>query len=126
MTQRSILFLASLSGALAVALGAFGEHLLSDLITDARMKSYQTAARYHLIHSVLLVVIALSGRPKTNRKLHAFRFIAFGVLLFSGSLYTMVILHALEVQADWLGAVTPAGGVLLIIGWLLVARLFRP
>lgn len=105
--------LAGIVGALGVALGAFGAHGLKQVVTDAHLlEVWDTAARYHLVHAVLLAVVALHpGRP-----VWATRLILAGICVFSGSLYAMTLTG---VRA--LGAVTPVGGVLLIAGWLALA-----
>lgn len=116
---------AALLGALAVVLGAFGAHGLKDAVTPEHLAIWETAARYHLIHAVLLVVVA--GRPeRTNR--WTYPLILTGTAVFAGSLYLMVGLGALlgdttpaAQQLRLLGAVTPIGGVLLIAGWASLA-----
>jgi uncharacterized membrane protein YgdD (TMEM256/DUF423 family) len=104
--------LAGVMGALAVALGAFGAHGLKTRIEDPHLlEVWDTAARYHLVHAVVLLVIA--GRdvgPWPPRLLVA------GIALFSGSLYLMTL-----TGARWLGAITPLGGVCFIAAWLLLA-----
>jgi len=100
-------------GALGVALGAFGAHGLKGVVTDARLlEVWETAARYHLIHAVALGLVA--AHPRSPAWAGAL-FVA-GILLFSGSLYTMTL-----TGARWLGAVTPVGGLCLIAGWLVLA-----
>lgn len=96
-------------GALAVATGAFGAHGLRELVAPERLVTWQTAAHYHLVHAVVLLVLAT--RPTVPRL--AFGLLTLGVALFSGSLYLLVLL-----DQGWLGAVTPFGGVAMIAGWL--------
>ncbi len=103
--------LAALSGAVAVAAGAFGAHALADRVPPERLQTWETAARYHLIHAVLLLILA--RRDDTL----AFRLIAAGTLIFAGSLYLLVLL-----DLPLLGAVTPVGGLCLIFGWIALAR----
>lgn len=104
--------LVGILGALAVAAGAFGAHGLEGHVTPERLTTWKTAANYHLIHSVVLFVLA--GRPAHP---WSFRLFVAGILLFSGSLYLLVLL-----DLPWLGAVTPLGGVSFILGWLSLAR----
>ena len=106
--------IAALFGASAVALGAFGAHgLKSILLANQTAENWQTAANYHLIHSVVLLALAL--RPPTPRL--PFFLIAFGTFIFSGTLY---ILAYTNLRA--LGAITPIGGTALILGWLSLLR----
>lgn len=97
--------LGGLLAALAVMLGAFGAHALAG---NVRLDVWKTAALYHLVHAVALL---LPGLPTATRWLHA-----SGVVVFSGSLYLLVLL-----DTPSLGAVTPVGGLCFIAGWLLAA-----
>lgn len=112
MTGGDLRRVAGVIGALGVMAGAFGAHALSGMVTEARLETWETAARYHLIHAVVLVVLSLipTLRPLTSRLILA------GMFIFSGSLYTLVLS-----DVPWLGAITPIGGVLLIAGWLSLA-----
>jgi uncharacterized membrane protein YgdD (TMEM256/DUF423 family) len=102
---------AGLSGALAVAMGAFGAHALKAQVTAEQMDVWKTAATYHLAHSVLLAALQGHKRHATSSKL-----ILAGTTLFSGSLYLLVLTGVKK-----FGAVTPLGGVALILGWLAAA-----
>lgn len=99
-------------GFAAVALGAFGAHGLKPQLAERGTAAiWETAALYHLVHSAVLLALAL-GLPGAR---WAFRFFVAGVVLFSGSLY----LYALS---GWkpLAFVTPAGGIGLLAGWAAV------
>jgi uncharacterized membrane protein YgdD (TMEM256/DUF423 family) len=104
---------AGIVGALGVALGAFGAHGLKGVVSDpALLVTWETAARYHLIHALALgLVAAHPGQPKLAGGLFI-----IGMLLFSGSLYLLVLS-----EQRWLGAITPLGGLALIAGWLALA-----
>lgn len=120
--ERIFIVLSGAYGALAVGLGAFGAHglqrRLSHLEDGAkRLQWWETAAHYHLVHALALGLVAyLLGRHAGSLASGAGFCFAAGVLLFSGSLYTMTLTG---VRA--LGAVTPFGGLLLIAGWVLLA-----
>ena len=111
---------ASISGTLAVVCGAFGAHGLRGLVPAESIASWQTAASYHLLHSVALLALGLfavqAGRPV--------RWPAGlwtgGILLFSGSIYLLVL-----TGQRWLGPVTPVGGLLLVAGWASLLLLVR-
>lgn len=100
---------AAVLGALAVAAGAFGAHGLRDMVTPERLDVWRTGALYHLVHAVVLLGIASRPAPRVL----PFALLTAGIVLFSGSLYLLVLL-----DAGWLGAVTPFGGVAFIAGWL--------
>lgn len=112
------LVVAGLSGAAAVAAGAFGAHALRDALEAAQRETFETAARYHLVHSLALAAVAvLAARAPGDRAVDAAGWLfALGIVVFSGSLYALVLSGV-----RWLGAVTPIGGVLLIGGWLALA-----
>lgn len=112
------LVVAGLSGATAVAAGAFGAHVLRDVLGAAQRETFETAARYHLVHALALAAVALlAARAPGARAVDAAGWLfALGTVVFSGSLYALVLSGQ-----RWLGAVTPIGGVLLIGGWLTLA-----
>ncbi len=100
---------AALLGATAVAAGAFGAHALSAHVTPERLETWRTGAHYHLVHSVVLLALALAGDPSPWGR----RLFTAGTLVFAGSLYLLVLL-----DVPVLGAVTPIGGASLIAGWV--------
>jgi uncharacterized membrane protein YgdD (TMEM256/DUF423 family) len=94
---------------LAVALGAFGAHAFRSTIESHGMLDiWNKAVLYHLIHAIALFVLALYG--SANRS--AWWLLFIGILLFSGSLYTMALTNL-----RWLGAITPLGGLCFLAGW---------
>ncbi len=106
--------LASLSGMLAVVLGAFGAHGLRGRLDDYAMGVYETAVQYHMYHSLALLavgVIAL-GQPHTAMLKSSGWLFLVGILIFSGSLYLLAL-----TGVKWLGAITPLGGLAFIAGW---------
>lgn len=105
--------IAALLGFAAVALGAFGAHGLKQTLAALHTEDlWKTAASYHLAHAVVLLALAQSG---TDRKWTYGVFMA-GITIFSGSLYLLAV-----TGIRWLGAVTPFGGVCLLLGWLALA-----
>ena len=109
LTASTALKITAAIGALAVALGAFGAHGLEDLLTrTGRVETWKTAALYHLLHSVVLLV--LLHLPKWRPL--SWMLFAAGITVFSGSLYLLCL-----TDTGWLGAVTPIGGLLFIAGW---------
>ena len=114
--RTPLLRVAALLGLTAVALGAFGAHGLEKWIGDPRrLEIWDTAVLYHLVHSVMLYIIAVAGVLRRA----AWRAMAAGIVVFSGSLYLLVLTNV-----KWLGAITPIGGVLFLVGWGLLV--FRP
>ena len=110
----SFLF-ATIGGALAVVLGAFGSHCLRGRIEERLLETFQTAVEYQMYHCLALMMVAVLMREwgsSVALEIASYAFI-LGVLLFSGSLYGLVLMHM-----KWLGPVTPVGGLCLIVGWI--------
>lgn len=108
---------------LGIILGAFGAHALRGELAEQAFNAFQTGVHYQIYHGLGLMALGLSGAVMPDNRLldrHLLRWSAIcmlgGVILFSGSLY-LLALTGLAV----FGPVTPAGGLLLIAGWLLFA-----
>ena len=99
---------------LAVALGAFGAHSLrSTLESRGMLDVWNKAVFYQFIHAIALLVLALYGTINRGACL----LLLIGILLFSGSLYLLALIPQAR---DWLGPVTPMGGLCLLAGWALL------
>ena len=110
---RVIIMAAGLSGLMAVAFGAFAAHGLQKLGNPLLVEWVKTGASYQLWHAgALLGLIAIGGRIGTGLTRAVFLSFFLGSLIFAVSLYALALL-----QWMWLGAVTPIGGVLMIVGW---------
>lgn len=114
--------LGALLALLGVAAGAFGAHALRDRLDPAMLQTFETAARYQLVHALALFAAGATARhaPRSGVAFACTAFIA-GVALFSGSLYAL----ALTGVRTW-GAVTPLGGVAFMAGWAALARAHWP
>lgn len=112
---KLFLSIASISGMLAVGLGAFGAHAQkAKLETNGYLSTYQTAVQYHFYHTLTLLFIALLLTKIPSAWLtYSGYCMMIGMVLFSGSLYTLSISGI-----KWLGAITPIGGLFFILGWL--------
>ncbi len=98
-----------------VAAGAFGAHGLENHFVEyPRLEAiYKTAVQYQLIHGLALFAIAWAVTQwPDNLTIWAGRLIIIGVLVFSGSLYLLVMTNT-----SWLGAITPFGGIAMLSGW---------
>ena len=107
---------AALAG-LAVAFGAFGAHVLKSRVTPEMLAVFETGVRYHFYHALGLIAIGTVGFhfPESQLQIPAVLMSA-GILIFSGTLYLLVL-----TGQKWLGTVTPVGGLLLILSWLMLA-----
>ncbi len=120
LSKQSIFTGAILAG-LGVAFGAFGAHALRPRLEPHYFEVFESAVRYHFIHSLALILFGLTVQFITLPKLIYYFFLA-GIILFSGSLYVLVFGSLLENNPlRWMGAITPLGGLCFIFGWLLYA-----
>jgi uncharacterized membrane protein YgdD (TMEM256/DUF423 family) len=116
--DRTFLLMGSLLGFLGVALGAFGAHGLRSRVSPDMLAVFETGVRYHMYHVfALLIVAAAIGQMGSARLLvtAGWSFVA-GIILFSGSLYVLALSGV-----GILGAITPIGGLLFLIGWASLA-----
>jgi len=114
------LMAAAILGAVGVSLGALGAHALQARLSTEQLASWDTAVRYHLLHSVALLALALFATESGQSiRLPGWLF-SLGIVLFSGSIYLLVL-----TGQRWLGPVTPLGGFCLIAGWLSLVSLAR-
>lgn len=111
---------ACLIGALSVALGAFATHALKGHIPDNAVNIFETGVRYQFYHvfALLATGILYKNFPNTFIKWAGILFI-MGIVIFSGSLYLLTIIKgAVLTGYDWVGAITPLGGLSFILGWI--------
>lgn len=115
MKIAHIHIVASLLGFIAVACGAFGAHALKARLTPEDLEIWKTAVFYLLVHTPVTLFAARFASIKS-----CYCFLA-GSIIFSGTLFVLVLSGV-----RWLGAITPIGGVLLLVGWLLLAFSQKP
>ncbi len=113
--QSIFLLLGGFLGASGVALGAFGAHALRARLTTERLQTFETANRYQIYHALALILTAVLvvDEPSRSLLMAAGWFFTAGTLLFSGSLYLLVL-----TDKRWWGAVAPLGGLAFIFGWV--------
>ncbi|WP_281616107.1 DUF423 domain-containing protein [Flammeovirga sp. SubArs3] len=116
--SRNIIIIGSIFCALAVAIGAFGAHGLKGVLeANGRLETFETGVKYHFYHGLgLLLLGALADKIEQNWLKWAAVFMVIGILIFSGSLYILSI-----TGINWLGAITPIGGVGFIAAWIALA-----
>lgn len=123
--MRSPIVIGAFFALTAVMAGAFGAHGLRNLVSERSLDVFQTAVTYQMYHAIALVLITLLSGFGLSRRLLGFAagFFLAGILLFSGSLYTLVL-----TDIRWVGPITPLGGLCFMIGWalLLTAGARRP
>lgn len=115
MKSKYLLISGSLFMVLAVGFGAFGAHIVQELLTPDRFDVFKTAVEYHFYHAIGLLILGLiSQRIESSKWIQwsGYCMIA-GIVIFSGSLYILTL-----TDTSWLGAVTPLGGFAFILGWV--------
>ena len=119
MTHFTLLFASALGG-LAVIFGAFGAHALKKILNEDQLKSFETGVKYQMYHALVLLLVGFNFKfEATSEKYMVYSFI-IGILLFSFSIYGLVISSAKHKKLRFLGPITPLGGLLLVCGWCLL------
>ncbi len=118
---KSNLGITALLGMLTVLLGAFGAHSLEDRLQPEALNSFETGIRYMMYHVLALLFINSSSMLKEKTKKTISLLFFAGLLLFSGSIF-LISLGLIPAKQIWF--VTPLGGILLILSWLITAIAF--
>ncbi len=120
--HKGFLKIAAITGILSVVLGAFAAHALKGLVSDHSVTTFETGVRYQFYHVFALMAVGIFYKEfPSGILIWAGRFFLLGILLFSGSLYTLAIVQAsVKPGYNWIGAITPFGGICFIAGWLLL------
>ncbi|MEG0916259.1 MAG: DUF423 domain-containing protein [Myroides sp.] len=107
-------------GALGIIFGAFGAHALKKIFSEDQLKNFETGVKYQMYHALLLVIIGFNIQHITSYENLLFYSLTFGILLFSFSIYGLCISSALNKKLKILGPITPIGGLLLLLGWVVL------
>jgi len=111
--DRRIFAVGSILVGLGVVFGAFGAHALKASLSSEMLATFETGVRYQMYHGLGLLALAWAiSRWPERRLIPAAWLLLAGTLIFSGSLYLLVL-----TGARWFGAITPFGGLMLIAGW---------
>jgi uncharacterized membrane protein YgdD (TMEM256/DUF423 family) len=115
--DRTFVLIGALAGFIGVALGAFGAHGLKSRVSPDMLAVFETGVRYQMYHAIALILLGALA-PMLTGRLAAIAGWSFtvGILVFSGSLYALVL-----TDVRILGAITPIGGVAFLIGWACLA-----
>ncbi len=114
--------IAGIMGGTAVMLGALGAHALKDILPEQALDAFKTAVLYQMFHALaLLGIIGLRKQLKmVSWLVWVQRCWITGVVLFSGSIYGLTLCGTMGFPVRFLGPVTPVGGIILMIGWLIL------
>ncbi|TYQ00149.1 uncharacterized membrane protein YgdD (TMEM256/DUF423 family) [Tenacibaculum adriaticum] len=117
MTQETIIITASIFGMLSVIFGAFGAHTLKKNLSEEQLKSFETGVKYQMYHAIVLLILGFNFKDLNNTIYWCF---TLGVILFSFSIYGLVLSDAQGKKLRFLGPITPIGGLFLLSGWVLL------
>jgi len=113
--MKVFIILGALCTMMSVGTGAFGAHGLEGKLSDKYMSVWEKAVNYQMYHGLGLIMIGIISCTTSINVNWAGWLLFFGIVLFSGSLYILAL-----TQIRILGAITPIGGVLFIVGWLML------
>lgn len=113
--------LAVVLGLISIILGAFGAHALKAVLTEQQLVSFETGVRYLMYQALFLLFVASTKYLSEKAKKTASIFLLIGVLFFSGSIFLLSTQELFGINVKFLGPITPIGGLLIMISWLLVA-----
>ncbi|MEO5650657.1 MAG: DUF423 domain-containing protein [Ginsengibacter sp.] len=118
--HKGYLKTAALLGALSVGMGAFAAHTLKETLSAYALTIFETAVRYQFYHVFALLIVGILYKEFSGKflKWSGKLFIA-GIILFCGSLYLLTAIKGCGVMGyNWVGAITPFGGLCFIAGWV--------
>lgn len=118
--DRKIIAIAALIGALAIILGAFGAHSLKEVLSEAELVTFETGVKYQMYHALFLLFVGTTNLITEKTKKTILWLVTVGVFFFSGSIYLLATASATLINAKFLGPITPIGGLLMILGWMVL------
>ena len=118
--MKKYLIIASIFGILAIILGAFGAHALKNTLSETALTSFETGVRYQMYHAIVLLFVNSTSKFSLIQQNRISATISLGVLLFSGSIFAITM----GIPAKTIWFITPLGGVLLILGWVIMLLSF--
>ena len=122
--NKGLFLAASILGGTAVVLGAFGAHMLKELISIEAQKSFETGVRYQMYHALFLLFVGIVPNIQAKQKKILFYLVVLGVTLFSGSIYFLATNSLTNFDFKTIGFITPIGGMLLIVAWVVLLFCF--
>jgi len=122
--NKKILVLGSVLGVIAIILGAFGAHGLKHLLSLDSMQTFETGVRYQMYNALFLMFIGGFGAISEKAKRTIFYLVLIGIICFSGSIYGLATNDLSGFDFKTIGFITPIGGLLLIVAWLIVLLKF--
>jgi uncharacterized membrane protein YgdD (TMEM256/DUF423 family) len=117
MTQQIIIATGAIFGMLSVIFGAFGAHALKKILSTEQLHSFEVGVKYQMYHAIVLLILGFNFNSVSSATYWCF---TIGIILFSFSIYGLVLSDAKGKKLKFLGPITPIGGLLLVGGWILL------
>ncbi len=114
----------ALLGILSIVLGAFGAHALKKVLSEERLSSFEVGVRYQMYAALTLLIVGYNFKFVESYENWAVYGLLFGCILFSGSIYLLSFKDKWKANLRFLGPVTPLGGLLMIVGWVVILLSF--
>ena len=118
--DKRILSTGAVFGFIAIILGAFGAHALKEVLDASQLVSFETGVKYQMYHALFLLFLGSSSLVSEKAKKTIYYLMLCGVQLFSGSIYLLATKNITNIDFGIIGILTPVGGLLMIIGWVLL------
>lgn len=118
--KELILICGGVFGTLAVIVGAFGAHALKKTFSEDQLKSFETGVKYQMYHAIILIICGITFPFLSSLQTIMGWCFIIGTFLFSFSIYGLTLSSARGKKIRILGPITPLGGLILIIGWVLL------
>ena len=116
---RKVIAIAAFLGAIGIILGAFGAHGLKKIVSEAQVGTFEIGVRYQIYHALFLLFVGGASIFSEKVKKTILVLTLLGVLFFSGSIYLLTFKDSFSFNVGVIGPITPVGGVLLIISWVI-------
>lgn len=118
--EKKITGVAVVLGMTAIILGAFGAHALKKQLTVEELVTFETGVKYQMYYALFLLFLGMTTLVTEKSKKTIFQLVILGVIFFSGSIYLLATKTITGIDFKPLGIITPIGGTLLILGWLVL------
>lgn len=117
---RNLLMAGAVFGATAIVLGAFGAHGLKIVLDADQLASFETGVKYQMYHALLLLIVGMRNTLSPATAKWVLYLTVAGTLFFSGSIYLLATREVTGLDIRPFGMITPVGGMLLIIAWVVL------
>lgn len=122
--KQLVLIVGSVYAFLSIMLGAFGAHAFKKMISVEKLQSFEVGVRYMMYSALALLILGFLLDFTTGIEKNAARLIMVGTFMFSVSIFFLAFSERMNIPTKVLGPITPAGGMLMLIGWAMLIYYF--